>query len=162
MYNIIIYPNSSFQNIEKLIVNIFENSEIDFKLCDIENCCQTNPCKLGNLYQLFKTKESFEHISKFRRNQKYLIFYQKNILEIVEKAYIQDNTIEKSGTDFLEWIQQNKLDYQSFSNRFLQSSSKSVLYIETSQYEKDQFQTVRNIISFLESKYPFDSDIIFK
>ncbi len=162
MYNIIIYPNSSFDNIEKLIVNIFESSGIEFKLCEIENCCQTNPCKLGNLYQLFKTKESFDYIQKFRRNQKYLIFYQKNIVEVAEKAYIQDNTIEKNGTDFLEWIQQNKLEYQSFSSRFLQSSSKSVMYVETSQYEKDQFTTIRNMISFLESKYPFDSELIFK
>ncbi len=161
MYHILIYPNSGFQNYQELFQEIFEKHNIENPFCDISNCCNTSPCNKGKFYQSFISFDSFSFIPKFKRNQKYLVLYQKNILQVLENAYMQDQTIEKSGSNFLTWIQQNKSQYSQFSSQYLQSTSKSVMYMDYQVFEKTPLQSLLSIMKFLEPNYPFDQNIIF-
>ncbi len=161
MYHILIYPHSGFQNYQELFQEIFEKHNIENPFCDISNCCNTSPCNKGKFYQSFITFDSFSFIPKFKRNQKYLVLYQKNILQVLENAYMQDQTIEKSGSHFLNWIQQNKSQYSQFSTQYLQSTSKSVMYMDYSTFEKSPLPSILSIMKFLEPNFPFDQDIVF-
>ena len=161
MYHILIYPQSGFQTYQELFQEIFEKNGIENPFCDISNCCNTTPCNKGKFYQSFVSFESFSLIPKFKRNQKYLVLYQKNILQVLENAYMQDQTIEKSGSTFLSWIQQNKSQYSQFSSQYLQSTSKSVMYIDYQTFEKTPLQSILSIMKFLEPNFPFNQDIVF-
>ena len=161
MYHILIYPQSGFQNYQELFQEIFEKHGIENPFCDISNCCNISPCNKGKFYQSFTTFESFSLISKFKRNQKYLVLYQKNIVQTLEKEYMQDQSIEKSGSTFLSWIQQNKTQYSQFSSQYLQSSSKSVMYMDYQHFETTPLQSILSIMKFLEPNFPFDQNIVF-
>jgi hypothetical protein len=161
MYHILIYPQSGFQNYQELFQEIFEKHGIENPFCDISNCCNISPCNKGKFYQSFTTFDSFSLISKFKRNQKYLVLYQKNIVLTLEKEYMQDQSIEKSGSTFLSWIQQNKTQYSQFSSQYLQSSSKSVMYMDYQHFETTPLQSILSIMKFLEPNFPFDQNIVF-
>jgi hypothetical protein len=161
MYHILIYPQSGFQNYQELFQEIFEKNGIENPFCDISNCCNTTPCNKGKFYQSFVSFDSFSSIPKFKRNQKYLVLYQKNILQVLENAYMQDQTIEKSGSTFLSWIQENKSQFSQFSSQYLQSTSKSVMYIDYQTFEKTPLQSILSIMKFLEPNFPFNQDIVF-
>lgn len=161
MYHILIYPQCGFHNYQELFQEIFEKHGIENPFCDISNCCNSTPCNKGKFYQSFLTFDSFSFIPKFKRNQKYLVLYQKNIDQILEKAYMQDQTIEKSASTFLSWIQQNKTQYSQFSSQYLQSSSKSVMYVDYVKFETTPLQTMLSIMKFLEPNFPFNQDIVF-
>jgi hypothetical protein len=161
MYHILIYPQSGFQNYQELFQEIFEKHGIENPFCDITNCCNISPCNKGKFYQSFTTFDSFSLISKFKRNQKYLVLYQKNIVQTLEKEYMQDQSIEKSGSTFLSWIQQNKTQYSQFSSQYLQSSSKSVMYMDYQHFETTPLQSILSIMKFLEPNFPFDQNIVF-
>ena len=161
MYHILIYPQSGFQNYQELFQEIFEKHGIENPFCDIYNCCNTTPCNKGKFYQSFVSFESFSLTPKFKRNQKYLVLYQKNILQVLENAYMQDQTIEKTGSTFLSWIQKNKSQYSQFSSQYLQSTSKSVMYMDYQTFEKTPLQSILSIMKFLEPNFPFNQDIVF-
>ncbi len=162
MYILLFYPNSYFQNFEECIKDIFDKHDIQISFCYPKECCLSFPCKKGKFYNVYKEFDEIKEINKQNGNMKYVIFYQKNILQKIENDYFQMNDEEKNGLYFLKWIQQNKNEYQYFCENFINETNTSSFLFEYSEYEKSQLSLLYQLISFLEPNFIFDKNIIYQ
>ncbi len=157
MYFILEYPFSSFSSISSCIFDIFEKHWIDCPHCYYENCCQTKPCKKGCFYQIIC--EKWKDIS-FQESDKYIVFYQQNILEKVENELIQSMNGNIDSKSILQYISQQKQDFQTFNTTWLQINHPYCHLFEYSTFSHQPISSLISILQILEPNFQFDKTII--
>jgi hypothetical protein len=157
MFFILEYPFSSFSSISSCIFDILEKHFIDCPRCIYEDCCQTKPCKKGYSYQIIC--EKWKDIA-FQENDKYIVFYQQNILEKMESELIQSMNGNIDSKSILQYISQQKQDFQTFNTTWLQINHSNCCLFEYSSFSIQPISTFISILQILEPNFQFDKTII--
>jgi hypothetical protein len=165
MFYIILYKHCLFDKILIYIHEICKIHDIPFTLCIYGECCKdTIPCKKGAFYQVFKEYTQYQRNQEEEIGDRYLVFYQKNILQKYEYDFMNRNHQEDSisMTQFLLFMKEQQKYYQQFSEQWMIKSSPNKIIIDYHDFQTQPLKYTMDFLQFLYPHFLFDQSKIYQ
>ncbi len=154
LYNNIASKDNYFLNI---LFDIFEKNNLQVNSCLYNECCKNIPCKKGCFFQIHNNP-LIDLI--YNKDDKYLIIYENNLVEKMEKCFLNDKNNELNYKNILEFIKLNKNFYKNFTDKWLKIKYSNIYLLDITTIENNYNQKIQNIFNFFYPNHYLKKSVI--
>ena len=173
MFYIILYKHELFDKILIYIHEICKIHDIPFTICIYGECCKDSiPCKKGAFYQVFREYTQFQknkqdiEVNPYL-GDKYIVFYQKDILQKYESDFMNRNHQQQESemipmNQFLSFMKEQQKYYQQFCQEWILQESTHKIIIEYHDFQTQPLKCTMDFLQFLYPHFLFDQTKIYQ